>query len=168
MVSKPPKSPLRSIPLIIVSLVKRILDKYISICYNQGVLVYVNKSKGGSVNEQAHWKVELYERLDGTSPVTEFIEEQSCKNQAKIFAELDDMSEFGLMPRGNKLKHIEGKLWELRFRSMEHHFRFIYFAYTGKKIVVLHGFSKKTRKTPKRELNIAHRRLQDYLCRHEQ
>jgi len=117
------------------------------------------------VNKQTRWKVELYERSDGKSPVTEFIEEQSPKNQAKVFAELDDMVEFGLMPRGNKLKHLEGKLWELRFRGIGHQFRFIYFAHTDKKIIVLHGFSKKTRKTPRRELNTAHRRLQDYLDR---
>lgn len=115
------------------------------------------------MREQVHWKIELYERPDGTSPVAEFIEKQSPKSQAKIFAELDDMIEFGLMPRGNKLKHLEGKLWELRFRSIGHQFRFIYFAHTGMRIVILHGFSKKTRKTPRRELNTAHRRLQDYL-----
>ena len=118
------------------------------------------------MGEQAPWIVELYDRPDGTSPVVEFIEEQASKNQAKIFAELDDMVEFGLMPRGNKLKHLEGKLWELRFRGVGRQFRFIYFAYTGRKIVVLHGFSKKTPKTPRRELKTAHRRLQDYLDRH--
>jgi phage-related protein len=120
------------------------------------------------MNERARWKVELYDRSDGTSPVAEFIEEQSPKDQAKIFAELDDMVEFGLMPRGNKLKHLEGKLWELRFRGMDRQFRFIYFAHTGRRIVILHGFSKKTRKMPRRELNTARRRLQDYLDRHGQ
>jgi phage-related protein len=118
------------------------------------------------MNKQINWTVELYNRPNDTSPVEEFIEEQSLKNQAKIFAELDDMVEFGPMPRGNKLKHLEGKLWELRFRGVGHQFRFIYFAHTGRRIVVLHGFSKKTRKTPRRELQTAHRRLQDYLDRH--
>jgi phage-related protein len=115
------------------------------------------------MSEQAHWEVELYERPNGRSPVVEFIEEQSKRNQARIFAELDDLAEFGLMSRGAKLKHLEGKLWELRFRGEGLHFRFIYFANTGRKIVVLHGFCKKTRKTPKRELNTAYRRQQGYL-----
>jgi hypothetical protein len=61
------------------------------------------------MNEPTHWRIELYQRPDGSSPVVEFIEEQSVRNQAKIFAEFDDMAEFGLMPRGNKLKHLEGR-----------------------------------------------------------
>lgn len=120
------------------------------------------------MSDSAQWAVKLYDRPSGSSPVVEFIERQSERNQAKIFAELDDFVEFGLMPRGNRLKHLEGKLWELRFRGQDLHFRFIYFAHTGRKIVVLHGFSKKTRKTPKRELNVARQRLRDYLDRHSQ
>jgi phage-related protein len=120
------------------------------------------------MGKQASWKVELYMRPSGSSPVVEFIEEQSKRNQAKIYAELEDLAEFGLMPRGNKLKCLEGKLWELRFRGEDLNFRFIYFAHKGRKFVVLHGFCKKTRKTPKRELNVARRRLQDYLDRYSQ
>ena len=118
------------------------------------------------MSEQARWAVELYDLLNGSSPLVEFIEQQSNRNQAKIYAELDDMTEFGLMPRGDKLKHLEDKLWELRFRGEGLHFRLIYFAYTGRKIVILHGFCKKTRKTPRRELNTARSRYHDYLERH--
>jgi len=99
--------------------------------------------------------------------VVEFIEAQSRRNQAKILAEFDDLAEFGLMPRGAKLKQLQGRLWELRFRGEQAQFRFIYFAYTGRRMVILHGFVKKTGKTPKRELEISRRRLQDYLARHE-
>jgi len=118
------------------------------------------------MSQQAYWKVELYDRQDSSSPLVEFIESQSKRDQAKILAELDDLAEFGLMPRGNKLKHLEGKLWELRFRGENLHFRFVYFAYTGRNIIILHGFCKKTNKMPRRELNIARRRLQDYLDRY--
>ena len=117
------------------------------------------------MSEQANWKVELYERPDGSSPVVEFIEEQSRSNQAKILAELDDLAEFGLVPRGNKLAPLEGKLWELRFQGQDLKYRFIYFAHSGRRFIVLHGFCKKTQKTPIRELNIARDRMQDYLER---
>jgi phage-related protein len=115
------------------------------------------------MSELTRWRVELYERRDGSSPVVEFIEKQSIRNQAKILAEFDDLAEFGLMPRGNKLKPLEGKLWELRFRGEDLHFRFIYFVQVRGVIVVLHGLAKKTRKTPKRELDIALRRMYDLL-----
>jgi phage-related protein len=117
------------------------------------------------MNKLTQWRVELYERRDGSSPVIEFIERQSIRNQAKILAEFDDLAEFGLMLRGNKLKQLEGKLWELRFRGEDLQFRFIYFVQARGCIVVLHGFHKKTPKTPKRELDIAFRRLYDLLDR---
>ena len=118
------------------------------------------------MSNPGHWGVEIYERPDGTSPVVEFIERQSKANQAKIFAELDDMAEFGTLARGPKLKHLEGKLWELSFQGENLSFRFVYFAHTGKKLVIVHGFCKKTQKTPRRELEVARRRLFDYLDRH--
>jgi len=116
------------------------------------------------MSESAQWRVELYDRPDGSSPVTEFIEAQAKRNQAKILAEIDDLAEFGLTPRGDKLKQLQGRLWELRFRGDQIQFRFIYFAHIGRSIVILHGFVKKTGKTPKRELEISRRRLQDYLA----
>ena len=45
-------------------------------------------------HDSGEWTVVLYERPNGKSPVAEFIEEQPKRNQAKIFAELDDLAEF--------------------------------------------------------------------------
>lgn len=119
------------------------------------------------VNKSTQWHVEFYVLLDGSSPVADFIERQSYGNQAKIYAELDDMAEFGTVQRGDKLRHLEGELWELRFRGDRVSFRFIYFVQPGKRIVVLHCFLKKTQKTPKRELEVAWHRFDDYLERHK-
>jgi len=118
------------------------------------------------MRQSTQWTVELYEQPDGHSPVQKFIEQQLNRSQAKIFAEFDDLVEFGPMPRGDKFKHLQGKLWELRFRGEDLQFRFFLFAHTGKQITILHGFCKKSRKTPKRELEIALSRLQEYLDRH--
>ncbi|HNS53114.1 MAG TPA: type II toxin-antitoxin system RelE/ParE family toxin [Anaerolineae bacterium] len=117
------------------------------------------------MSKQADWVIELYARPDGSSPVVEFIEEQSRSNQAKILAELDDLAEFGLALRGSKVAPLEGKLWELRFQGQGLTYRFVYFAHSGRRFVVLHGFCKKTKKTPIRELAIARGRMQDYLER---
>jgi len=110
--------------------------------------------------------VELYTRPTGASPIAKFIEKQSIRDQAIILAEFDDLEEFGLQPRGSKFKHLEGKLWELRFRGVNKEFRFIYFTFTGKKFVILHGFIKKSPKTPKRELATARRCFKDHLAQH--
>lgn len=62
-------------------------------------------------------------------------------------------------------RHLEGDLWELREESHTNIYRIIYFFFTGRRIIFLHGFQKKTRKTPSRELEIARRRHAAFLAR---
>jgi len=61
------------------------------------------------------------------------------------------------------VKHIEGNIWELRpeFGGVE--MRLFYFIWTGDLIVFLHGFKKKSQKTPSRELAVAKRRMESLL-----
>ena len=56
--------------------------------------------------------------------------------------------------------------WELRTRIKGDIYRIFYFAYTGKKFVLLHGFQKKSQKAPGKELQ-AEDRMRDYLKRKE-
>ena len=46
------------------------------------------------------------------------------------------------------------------------HIRVFYFTFTGKRIVLLHGFLKKTDKTPERELVLAEKRMKDFIERY--
>jgi len=62
---------------------------------------------------------------------------------------------------------VEGKLWELREESQTHIYRILYFFHTGRRIVFLHGFQKKTRKIPRHEIEIALQRLELFLRREE-
>ena len=57
------------------------------------------------------------------------------------------------------VKHVEGKLWELRAKAAEGIARGLYVAASGRRVIVLHVFVKKTQKTPKGALEIARRRL---------
>jgi phage-related protein len=58
-------------------------------------------------------------------------------------------------------RRLRGKLWELRpFPN-----RIIYFAYTGRQMVLLHGFTKKTEKTAKREIETAITRHNEFIER---
>jgi phage-related protein len=43
----------------------------------------------------------------------------------------------------------------------------MYFFFTGRQIVFLSGFQKKTQKTPREEIEIAERRMEDFIRRHE-
>lgn len=61
------------------------------------------------------------------------------------------------------VKHIEGKLWELRAKSTEGIARGFYVTLAGRRVVILHVFAKKTRKTPGSALNIARMRMKQVL-----
>ena len=52
--------------------------------------------------------------------------------------------------RAPHVRHLEGKLWELRVRAERGIARGIYETATGRRVVVLHVFAKKSRKTPRR------------------
>lgn len=56
------------------------------------------------------------------------------------------------------VKHLEGKLWEMRMKGRDGIARAVYVTATGKRIVVVHVFAKKTQRTPRREMDIALKR----------
>jgi len=58
-------------------------------------------------------------------------------------------------------KHLEGKLWELRAKGGEGIARAIYVTVTGRRVVILHAFVKKSAKTPARALRVARQRLKE-------
>ena len=59
------------------------------------------------------------------------------------------------------VKHITGKLWEMRLKGKDGIARAIYVTATGKRIVIVHVFVKKTHKTPKSAIKIALKRIKE-------
>lgn len=63
------------------------------------------------------------------------------------------------------VKHIEGhkKLFEIRAKGKDGIARVFYFTASGRRIILLHGFMKKTEKTPKQEIEIAQSRMREVM-----
>ena len=59
-------------------------------------------------------------------------------------------------------------LFELRLKASEGIARVFYCTIIGRKIVILHQFTKKSDKTPQRELETAQRRMKEYKNAHAQ
>ncbi len=106
----------------------------------------------------SEWRIEYYEDHRGIKPVEAYIDSLPVEKQANIMRVFDLVEEFGIQLGEPYLKHIKGKVWEMRPGSE----RILYFTFTGKKFVLLNGFTKKTRKTPKKEIKIAQKRKKDY------
>ena len=80
--------------------------------------------------------------------------------QAKFLRLAALVEEFGLEMIGEPyVKHLEGKLWEMRVKASAGHGRGIYCAWFDRQVVVLRYFIKKGPNTPVRELETARRRL---------
>jgi phage-related protein len=59
------------------------------------------------------------------------------------------------------IKHLEGKLWEMRLIGRDNIARVIYVTASGRRLVILHAFVKKTDKTPRRALELARARTKE-------
>lgn len=60
------------------------------------------------------------------------------------------------------VRPLGGKLWEMRLKGADGIARTIYFAASGKRLVVVRAFVKKTQETPRREIEIAERRMKEW------
>jgi len=67
---------------------------------------------------------------------------------------------FEALPR-DTARHLEDKLWELRITGRDGISRAIYVTATGRRMVILRAFIKKTQKTPPREIAIARQRAKE-------
>jgi phage-related protein len=104
----------------------------------------------------------------GRVPVKEFIDEQAVEVQEKIFSDLVRLIQFNVQLGPPYVEKVEGRdFWELRTKVRGNIYRTFYFAYTGKKFVLLHAYQKKSQKAPKKELDTAEERMSDYLQRSE-
>lgn len=108
------------------------------------------------------WEIELYQTSKGKEVVAEFLDSLPTKMKAKAFWEIDLLSIHGTSLKEPYVKHIRGDLWELRIKFASDITRVFYFYPLVRKIVLLHGFIKKTDKTPKQEIETAEKRMADY------
>ncbi len=116
------------------------------------------------------WYIEIYATETGDEPVMDFLKSLSKKHRAKALWEIDLLEQHGTSLKKPYMKPIKGQkykdLMELRIQQGNDISRIFYFISVGKKIILLHGFVKKDRKTPKKELATALRYKEDYLRRY--
>ncbi|HXD44812.1 MAG TPA: type II toxin-antitoxin system RelE/ParE family toxin [Pseudolabrys sp.] len=67
---------------------------------------------------------------------------------------------FGGLPR-ETVKHLEGRLWELRMTGRDGISRAIYVTAAVRRVVIVRVFVKKSQKTPPRELELARQRAKE-------
>lgn len=59
------------------------------------------------------------------------------------------------------VRRLKGKVWEMRGKGRDGIVRSMYITVTGRKVVILRSFMKKTQKTPDNEIEIALKRARE-------
>ena len=103
-----------------------------------------------------------YTKKDGQNPVKEFIDSQNKKMITKIMMCICLLKEYGINIPRLYSKHIEDGIFELRIKQSSDITRILYFFIEGDTAILTNGFAKKTMKTPKKEIELAKQRRNDY------
>jgi phage-related protein len=111
------------------------------------------------------WSLVFYADGRGGEPVRDFLQSLDLRTQARFDWSLEQLRLRNIMAREPLVKHLEGPIWELRRESATNIFRLLYATLPNRRILFLHGFQKKTQKTPRREIAVAQQRLTEFLSR---
>ena len=72
------------------------------------------------------------------------------------------IEEFGLeQVREPHVKHVRGPLWEMRMKGKDGISRALYVTATGRRVIVVRVFIKKSQKAPSREIALALKRAKE-------
>lgn len=110
--------------------------------------------------------IEYYKTEGGNSPVEEWLLSLQTKQFEKCLWVLRLIEELDRVPL-EYFKKMESTddLWEVRVQFGNNIFRILSF-FDGPRLVMLaNGFTKKTQKTPRREIDLAEQRKKDYFRR---
>lgn len=106
----------------------------------------------------------FYHLESGRCPVEEFLDTLTDKQFEKIAFVLDLVEQLDMIPE-EYFKKLKGtaNIWEVRVQHGNNIFRMLGFFDENNILILNHAFTKKTQKTPAREINIAEKRKQEYL-----
>ena len=109
------------------------------------------------MNDEMRLQVFFYRTAGGAEPVREWLKALPPEER-KIIGDDLKTAQFG-WPLGMPLiRKLETDLWEVRSRS-PHRIARVIFTVEGNRMVLMHGFIKKSQKTPVEDLQLARQRL---------
>jgi phage-related protein len=113
--------------------------------------------------------IEFYRTKDRKCPVEDFLGTLGPKETQKVLWVFRLIGKIDRVP-ANYFKKLIGttNIWECRILTVKGTYRFFGFFIQGNKLILTHGYSKKTQKTDLREIRRAETHRQDYLNRHKE
>lgn len=107
----------------------------------------------------------FYSDSRGGDPVRDFLDKLSKPARDKTLRAIAPLVEFGIGTHVLNTKKLKGTpLWEVRVLGKDS-VRILYAIAIANRVLILHGFIKKSQKTPTKEINLALKRLSDWNYR---
>ena len=111
------------------------------------------------------WEVDDYRGPSGARPVKAFLDELSAAARDRVAAYLEMLAREGNALRFPQSRPLGDGIFELRVSVPDGALRLLYCFLPGRRALVLHGFAKKTRKTPPEDLALARTRKADVTAK---
>jgi phage-related protein len=110
--------------------------------------------------------VKFYRNEKGIAPIQDFLRDLPLQARQKVSWTLKVVQEMERVPK-EYLKKLHGteEIWEIRVASFGVAIRLLGFFDDGQLIILTNGFSKKSQKTPQKEIHLAEERKRDYIKR---
>ena len=111
------------------------------------------------------FQVVFYGKPDGTEPAKVFLDALDAKMFAKMIRAIEILRVGGTSVREPYSKHLDDGIFEVRAQVGSNLSRVLYFFVAGRRMILTHGFTKKTQKTPPSEIEQAKKYRSEYLGR---
>ncbi len=110
--------------------------------------------------------VVFYKTGKGKCPVQKFLDGLQSKQAQKVVWVLRLIEDLDILPQKFFKKLVDTEnIWEIRIKVGSNIFRLLGFFDGKNNFVITHGFTKKTMKTPKKEIALAQAYKRDYFKR---
>ena len=114
------------------------------------------------MNEEKILLVSFFLTKGGKEPVRDWLRSID-KEERKIIGEDIKLVQFR-WPLGIPLvRKMEANLWEVRSKFKNGNISRVFFTVKGSQMILLHGFIKKSQKTPQKEIDLARARMSQWL-----
>ena len=107
----------------------------------------------------------FYTNAQSDSPIDDFLDSLDKKSRAKVAVYLSLLEEHGPHLRRPYADIVRRKIRELRIHQSSNQYRILYFFHLRDQIVLVHAFSKKTQQLKEKDIELAEKRMEDWLRR---
>ena len=112
------------------------------------------------------FQIEFYSKENGETPFWDYYKTLNPKMRSRVLWTINLLKAAGPNLREPYSSPLNDGLFELRVKQVSDIVRCLYFFHRGQIIILTNGFAKKTKKTPRREIEKAKRDREEWIRRH--